>query len=133
MITFAEACVQVGYDKVAVRPEEEFVFFAYRGGEVQEFKTRDEALAFSSLFERVVKNIAEVKAFDETRRELRHKAERVWHAALVAEYPDISAAQFDVLYSKAYDDVGDQGYDACAAAFDELYYLCIAFADLVRK
>lgn len=133
MITFAEACDQVGYYKVALRPEEEFVFFGYRGGEVQEFKTRDEALAFSCNVERVVKNIAEIKAFDTARRELRHKAEQVWHEALVAEYPDISPAQFDVLYNKAYDDAHHHGYDACAAAFDELYCLCIAFADLVCK
>ena len=59
MITFQNACEQVGYDRTAEWPEPIFKYFAYKSGVAKEFDTRKEAVAFSNIVEREVINQSE--------------------------------------------------------------------------
>ena len=118
MIKYQTACEQVGYDKTVSCPiEPVYTWFAYSGGVSKEFKSAEEAKKYSRMFEKVVKNKAEIEAWWDGRKALETQARDVWYAALREEFIDgefISEALFDICFSEAY----DRGHHA---GCDEIY------------
>ena len=126
MISYANACAQVGYSPNATRPAAQYLYYAYKAGQAVAFKDRDQALEFSKNVERVAANNDET-TFRATQRELEKKAAKLWYDELRAEYAHFSKRQFELVYAKAYEDGHSAGYDDIASTFDDLAYLCSEF------
>ena len=126
MISYADACDQVGYNPNATRPVTQYLYYAYKAGQAVAFKDRDQALEFSKNVERVAANNDET-TFRATQRELEKKAAKLWYDELRAEYAHFSKRQFELVYAKAYEDGHSAGYDDIASTFDDLAYLCSEF------
>ena len=127
MISYANACAQVGYSPNATRPAAQYLYYAYKAGQAVAFKDRDRALEYSKNVERVVGNSVEIETFRATQRELEKKAAELWYNDLRAEYAHFSKRQFELVYAKAYEDGHSAGYDDIASTFDDLAYLCSEF------
>jgi hypothetical protein len=133
MISFSEACEQVGYNPTNPPPAHILKYFAYKAGEVREFEVMKDALAFSKTVEKVVANQEEINAFWDRQCDLERAAAKIWHEALREEYIDINGSQFNLIYDDAYDRGHSEGYDRVAAVFCNLHALCVAFADAGDK
>lgn len=132
MITYNQACEQVGYDRKEQCPiEQTYTWFAYKDGKAKEFTNRVDALAFSKNVEKVVTNKAEYDAWWEAKNALQVKATDIWMLSLKAEYIDahFSEELFNLCYSEAYDRGHSAGYDEVASIMGSVVY----FALEVRK
>ena len=127
MITFQNACEQVGYDRSVQRPQTVYKYYAYKDGKAYEFGTRQEAHAFSNLVEHTVANKDEIRAFQDKQTEAEIAAAELWMKELRADYPELTNKQFDVIYGKAYEDGHSAGYDEVGLHFQDLYYFCMNF------
>lgn len=127
MITFQDACKQVGYDRNAQRPETAYKYYAYKDGKVHEFATRLDAHAFSNLVEHAVSNKDEIHAFQDKQTKGEIAAAELWMKELRADYPELTDKQFGVIYGKAYEDGHSAGYDEVGLHFQDLYYFCMNF------
>ena len=127
MITFQNACEQVGYDRSAERPQTVYKYYAYKDGKAHEFATRREAHAFSNLVELAVANKDEIQAFQDKQTEAETTAAELWLKELRADYPELTDKQFGVIYAKAYEDGHSAGYDEVGLHFQDLYYFCTIF------
>lgn len=128
MISFNEACDQVGYVRNVLAPTTIYKYFAYKSGKAREFATMSEALTFSKNVEKVVTNQDEIDTFWKKRREGEKAAVDLWMAQLREEYFDLSGKQFDIIHTKAYESGHAYGYDEVALHFNDLYNVCIEFA-----
>jgi hypothetical protein len=131
MITYNEACEQVGYDRSAKCPiAETILWYAYKGGEAKEFYNRIDATKFSKNVESKVVNKAEIDAWWKDKNALQVKAIDTWMLALKAEYIDshFSEELFNLCYSEAYDRGHSYGYDEVASYMDSI----VDFAIKVR-
>lgn len=129
MISFKEASIQAGYDRNKKPPVEKVVWYAYSARDVREYPTKEDAMEFSKLVERAVINKAEIDAFWEERRELEQKAVDIWYNVLLEYHSNLSAEVFSIVYSKAYENVHSDGYDAVASEMEEL----AIFAERILK
>ena len=127
MITFQNACKQVGYDRTAEWPESIFKYFAYKSGVVKQFDTRQEAVAFSNIVERVTVNQSELDSFGRKQAEIEASAVNLWMKELRDDYPELTDKQFGIIYDKAYEDGHSAGYDEVGLHFQDLYYFCMKF------
>ena len=127
MITFQDACKQVGYDHAAEWPKSIFKYFAYKSGKAHEFETMKEALAFSKNVERAMANQDEIDVFRNRQREGEHAAVDLWMKELRDDYPELTDKQFGIIYDKAYEDGHSAGYDEVGLHFQDLYYFCMNF------
>lgn len=127
MITFQDACKQVGYDHAAEWPKPIFKYFAYKSGVAKEFDTRKEAEAFSNNVERVVVNQSERDSFSRKQADGEAAAAELWMKELRTDYPELTDKQFGVIYDKAYEDGHPAGYDEVGLHFQDLYYFCMNF------
>ena len=127
MITFQDACEQVGYDRTAEWPEPIFKYFAYKSGVVKQFDTRKEAVAFSNIVERVIVNQSELDSFGRKQADIEASAVNLWMKELRDDYPELTDKQFGIIYDKAYEDGHSTGYDEVGLHFQDLYYFCMKF------
>ena len=127
MITFQNACEQVGYDHAAEWPKPIFKYFAYKSGKAYEFETMKEALEFSKNVEKAMANQDEIDVFRNKQREGELTAAAFWLKELRADYPELTDKQFGVIYGKAYEDGHSAGYDEVGLHFQDLYYFCTIF------
>lgn len=61
MKSFAEICVEVGYNPYAQQPIKQNVWYAYKQGESFKFDSYESAIACSSNVERVFQNSENIK------------------------------------------------------------------------
>lgn len=127
MITFEDACKQVGYDRTLCTPVPIFKYFAYKDGVVKQFDTRKEALAFSKIIERITVNQSERDSFRKKQADGEAAAAELWMKELRADYPELTDKQFGIIYDKAYEDGHPAGYDEVGLHFQDLYYFCMNF------
>lgn len=127
MISYANACAQVGYNPNATRPTPQYLYYAYKDGQAVVFYERERALEYSRNVERAVVNADEIATFRATQREVERKAAELWYNELRAEYAHFSKRQFELVYAKAYEEGHSAGYDEVASTFDDLAYLCSEF------
>ena len=127
MITFQDACKQVGYDRGAEWPKPIFKYFAYKAGKAHEFDAMKEALAFSKNVERALTNQDEIDVFRNRQREGEASAAELWMKELRADYPELTDKQFGVIYDKAYENGHSAGYDEVGRHFQDLYHFCMNF------
>lgn len=127
MISFQQACVEVGYDNSTKRPEQIYTYFAYKGGQAREFQCLQDAKAFSDNVEKSLVNKAEIDGFKDRQRTLERAAMDNWLVNLRREYPDLNIEQFQLIYKHAYEDACDNGYDEIADRFESLHSVCVAF------
>ena len=127
MITFQNACEQVGYDRTAPRPEPIYKYFAYKAGVAKQFDTRKEAVAFSNIVERVIVNQSERDSFGKKQADGEAAAAELWMKELCDDYPELTDKQFGIIYDKAYEDGHSAGYDEVGLHFQDLYYFCMNF------
>ena len=127
MITFQDACKQVGYDRDAKQPETAYKYYAYKDGKAHEFATRQEAHAFSNLVEHAVSNKDEIHVFQDKQTKGEIAAAELWMKELRTDYLELTDKQFGVIYGKAYEDGHSAGYDEVGLHFQDLYYFCMNF------
>lgn len=127
MITFQDACKQVGYDRTAEWIVPIFKYFAYKSGVAKQFDTRKEAEAFSNNVERVIVNQSERDSFRRKQADGEASAAELWLKELRADYLELTDKQFGVIYDKAYEDGHSAGYDEVGQHFQDLYYFCMNF------
>lgn len=127
MIKFEDACKQVGYDRTAGRPEVVFKYFAYKNGKAQEFNTLKEATTFSNNVEKAIANQDELDSFRKKQARGEMAAEKLWMKELRDDHPELTDKQFDIIYSKAYEDGHSAGCDEVGLHFQDLYYFCMKF------
>ncbi len=132
MITYKEACEQVGYDSYVLCPIEAItVWYAYKDGMATEFSDRDEAFKLSKLVERKVVNKSEIDAWWDSRRKLEQAACEIWEEELKAEYigDNCSEELFDACYNEAYERGHAYGHDEIASYMSDIF----EFALKVRR
>lgn len=116
MITWKEACDQVGYDELATGPKVEYKYFAYKGGKVTEFAQEIDAYAFSQMVEAepIPLSMEEKDAWIAEADRLEVAAVDVWFALLEQEYKHLPAPVFKLCYEQAYQEAHPYGYDEIA-------------------
>ena len=113
-------------------PVVQYKYFAYKDGKFIECSSAIAAKAISKNTEKVMTPESK-KAHDDfwaARRELESKAFDGWYAELKAEHSDLTESQFNLIYSKAYDDGHSAGYDEVALHFSNLYDFVQQFVSL---
>lgn len=133
MISFKEACDQIGYVRNVPAPTTIYKYFAYKAGKASEFATMSEALAFSKNVEKVVANQDEIDAFWKKRHDDERAAVDLWMAQLREYYSDLNDKQFSVIYDVAYENGHHSGYDEVALHFEEMYDVCVKFVKAGEK
>lgn len=114
MISYQEACLSVGYDRMVEYPTQIIAYWAYKDGEAKSFDTLAEARKFSINIQHYVKNKDELDRFKKKQQDLESKAVNYWQKALRDEYSHISDNVFNLCYSKAYEDGHSSGYNEVA-------------------
>ena len=118
MITWEEACRQANYKIGEKCPYEKvYKWFAYKGGVVKCFDNRNDALHYSSSFEKVLNEEASLNYTNwwATRRESEQAAKDIWFAALREEYSELIDMTFKHCYDKAYEDGHSYGWNEIAS------------------
>lgn len=113
MITWADACEQVGYDPEATGPKIEYKYYAYKSGKVTEFTNEAEAHAFSGMVEseQIPLTAEAEKEWLDQNEQLEIAAVDNWYAALEIEYAHLPASVFRLCYDQAYQEAHPYGYD----------------------
>lgn len=118
-----EAGLKDFLEKNPKAPEIEYVYYAYKNGQAKAFNRLEDAKAFSKNYEKnPTKESKEARDLYWAKfRELEGQASSLWYADLRKEYSDLNTNQFDIIYSKAYDDGHASGYDCVFEEFENLY------------
>lgn len=128
--SFDQVCREVGFNKVVKPPVPFFVFYAYKGGKVEEFLFEDEAKQFSPMVERVCSNQGEIDDFLEEYSQIKNIAAETFIAELRKSVPELSDEQFQCIWGEAWENSHSYGYDEVASTFDDLYSFVKRFRKL---
>lgn len=134
MITWKEACGQVGYDQSENCPYEQIVvWYAYFGGQAVKCVDQKSAKALSPNVERVVEKNPARDIWFADRRSLEMKASEIFHKALREEYSDLSDEVYSICYDEAYDDGHSSGYDEVANCMIGVTFFAAKIMKAVQK
>jgi len=130
MISYSDACAQVQYNRTMRCPIEPMnVWAAYKKGEVKQFATKPEALAFSPNVERITLNEQEIKQWCAYQIELEIRARDVWYEELKNEYYyNENPKLFEACYNEACVRSEHAGYDEVEGTMDRV----VEFAKKIR-
>ena len=115
MISYKEACNQVGLNDDHTPLAAKYVYYGYKNGECKSFETRDEAKEFGIAVERVQTNKEECDLYWAKRDALAMQALDIWYNTLREEYKHLSDNIFNLCYDQAYDRGHAYGYDEVAS------------------
>lgn len=101
-------------------PTKEFKYLAYKDGKCQEFESRADADRFSKLVEKVQKNTDKYKTLMDEYESFYSKVFNDWYSEVREYFDELNQAQFNRLYSQAYDDSHSGGYDEVFGTMEEL-------------
>lgn len=100
-------------------PQKTYGFRAYKDGVCQEFSDRKSAELFSNLVEKFQTNVEYYNSMMTEYSNYHNQVSERWHREIRAEFCELSDAQYNVLYNKAYDDGNSAGYDEIAMYMEE--------------
>lgn len=112
-ISYKEACTKAGLDTFE-QVQEKIKYVAYKNGSANHFDDKKEALACSTLVERLVTNEDDVRKNREELRRLNRAAFDIWYESLREEYSYFSDAVFNLVYDMANERGHSSGYDEVA-------------------
>jgi hypothetical protein len=92
-------------------PQKTFGFRAYKDGVCREFPDRKSAEQFSKLVEKFQTNVEYYDSWMAEYSNYHNQVSDRWHSEARAEFDELSDAQYNVLYNKAYEDGHSSGYD----------------------
>jgi len=121
MITYSEACEAVGYNRSLTSPSLDYIFYAYKSGNVREFDNEKDARNYSDLVEKHSLNKEEIAAFKEIQRDKEQQANEYFLFKMREEYSDLSEELFNIIYGHAYDEGHGCGYDEILNSFRAYY------------
>ena len=130
--TYKESCEAVGYynttNNDAAEPKLEYKLIAYLGGNVIECEDEKTWSEFK-LKEKIVTPESKLArdSYRTRMRKLEAAANDHFETKLIDYFSELSPAQFEVCYNKAYDDAHSDGYDAVANKMEEYVELCQEF------
>jgi hypothetical protein len=134
MITWDEACKQVGYDRLAQCPHQDTIkWFGYKDGEAREFPNQSDAKKFSQFVERVIVKNVDKNAWYENVRLLEMKASEVWHNALRREFDHLTDGVYALCYQQAYENGHSSGYDEVYNEMHDTVDFAEEIIKIVRK
>lgn len=113
MNRFDDYLLLVGYDIDQQYPKIDYVWYAYKNGEVFKCDTESDAKKISSNVEKVQTKESK-HIFDQyctNQRELYSKATQLWYNDLVEQFSHIPKPVVDIAYSYAYDRSHSGGHD----------------------
>jgi hypothetical protein len=119
-IACAENQVSYSYYKSNTPVKLDFVYHAYKNGEVREFSNYEDAFAFSYLVDKTAteSSVNLVANSKEIKRKVTDTSLKLFRDALRAENNHLSDAVFDILYLKAHGNTCS--YDGLVDEFDDL-------------
>ena len=123
---------QVGYDIHTKAPESKFVYYGYKEGKAQKFKTQIEAQGWSKQWESVLSNKEEIAKFWDDRQAKEAQAQIHWYHDLQAEYDHLPAKVFEVCYNEAYDRSHAYGYDEVASRMTGVVHFAEQIMDALK-
>lgn len=102
----------------STRPTPEYVWVAYKNGEVvyRSLLSREDAekRGNTKVVERVCVNKADIDVWDEAQTQALGRAETKWYEDLREEYSELNSTIFNLCYNEAQDRGHSSGYDEVA-------------------
>lgn len=102
----------------STRPRPEYVWIAYKNGEVvyRSLLSREDAEKHGNtkVVEKICANKADIDAWDEVQERAVFRAETKWYEDLREEYSELNSTIFNLCYAEADDRGHSSGYDEVA-------------------
>ena len=114
------------YSTRPARPAPEYVWFAYKNGEVvyRSLLSQEDAekRGNTKVVEKVCVNKADIDAWDEVQEQTIYRAETKWYEDLREEYSFLNSTVFSLCYAEAYNRGHSSGYDDVANYMIDIVY-----------
>lgn len=126
--TYKESCAEVGYYRNLTTPTKKYTLLGYKDGNVIECQDESTWNKFK-LKERIVTKESQLlwDNFWNTQHEYENLANHNFSEKLKEYFSELSPAQYDLCYNKAYDYAHSEGFDSVADKMEEYVEMCKEF------